>query len=93
MPIVKLKKGYGTGHKEYFGVSAITGTGDIETGLRTITSAVATVQDAAATVTTQSASVTAVAGGKVSVVVVDQEVAANVISSAPKNVAVHAIGE
>lgn len=76
--------------------AAITGTGSITSGLSTINAGAAqlTVQNSATTVPTGGsvAAVTSITTGNPSVVVVDQQAAANAVAGGAKNVGLLATG-
>jgi hypothetical protein len=75
--------------------ASITGTGSIDTGLKTIFGpAMAAVQDAETTLPSNAtAAVTSVSGGTVNVVVISHDSAANAVSTTAKTVGVMALGE
>jgi len=75
--------------------ASITGTGTIDTGLKSIFGPVmATVQDAETTLPSNAtAAVTSTSGGTVSVVVISHDAAANAVSTTAKTVGVLALGE
>ena len=75
--------------------ASITGTGSIDTGLKSIFGGVmACVQNAETTLASNAtAAVTSTSGGTVSVVVISHDSAGNAISSTEKTVGVLALGE
>lgn len=77
--------------------AAITGTGNITSGLSVIDagSAQLTVQNSATTVPTggSTAAVTSITNGIVAAVVIDQQAAANVVAAGAKNVGLLCTGQ
>jgi hypothetical protein len=96
--IGELTKARGAaGVKVAYATKSVTGTGDVtasDLGLKRIIAPVcAIVVDAASTIPTQIAQITSFDSTKVSVVVVEQQSAANAISTTAKTVLVVALGE
>lgn len=73
--------------------ASITGTGDIDTGLKSIDEAVACVKNSGTSIPTNTASITSISGGTVSVVVTKHEASANSVETSAKTVVVIAVGE
>ena len=99
MTLFKLTgiKGAGRGKKLVSVVASITGTGDIDTGLKSIDGAVPSVQNAdalGAGASQDFATITAISDGTVSVSVVEVGTTPAIAqATAAKNVCVMAVGE
>ena len=99
MTLFKLMgiRGAGRGKKLVNVVASITGTGDIDTGLKAVDGAVASVQNAdalGAGASQDFATITAISGGTVSVSVVEVGTTPAIAqATAAKNVCVMAVGE
>jgi len=90
-----LGKPFGAGKiKIALGTVSITGTGSLDTGLKSVSGAIPAVQNAEDSLPSNAtAAVTSINSGTVNLVVISHDSAANAVSSTAKTVAVLAWGE